>query len=88
MEVTLGGAVVNIGYAFVNDGGIVVEVIVEFALIHKLRMFGVNGFEFDGDLEVSFDVESLKDLSEGALVNFAYNFVVFTYLLWHLRHLW
>jgi len=48
-------------------------------------MFGVGLFKFDGNLEVGLDVDSLIYLSEGPLINFADDLVVFTHLL---RHLW
>ena len=86
ISLTFGGTVVNIGNTFVDDGGVVVEVVIELAFIHKLRVFGVAGFEFDGHFEVGFGVDALVDLSEGSLIDFAYDFVVFANFFWYLRH--
>jgi hypothetical protein len=34
-------------------------------------MFGVGGFELDGDFKVGFNVDALKYLAEGPLVYFS-----------------
>ena len=83
---TFGGAVVGVGNALIYNGGIVVEVVVEFAFVEKLRVLAVYGLEFDGHFQVGLDVDSLVDFSEGALVDFTQNFVVFANFLGHLRH--
>jgi len=62
-----------------------VEVIVEFALIHQLRVLSVALLEFDGNFEVGLGVDPLVDLSEGSLIKFLDNFVVLANLL---RNLW
>lgn len=36
--VTFGGAVVNVGNSLVNDCGVVVQVVVQFALVNQLGM--------------------------------------------------
>jgi len=62
-----------------------VKVIVEFALIHQLRVFSGALLEFDGNFEVGLGVDPLVDLSEGSLIKFLDNFVVLANLL---RNLW
>ena len=62
------------------------EVVVEFALVHELWMFGVGGFELDGHLQVGLAVETLVDLSECTLIKFSDDFVVFANLVRYLRH--
>jgi len=64
-----------------------VKVIVEFALIHQLRVFSGALLEFDGNFEVGLGVDPLVDLSEGSLIKFLDNFVVLANLLRNLRHL-
>ena len=49
-------------------------------------MFGIRLFKFDGDFEAGLGVYSLIYLSEGSLINFPDDFVVFPYFLRHLRH--
>lgn len=44
------------------------EVVVEFALVQQLRVFGGCGFELDGHFEVGLGVDALEDLSECTLV--------------------
>ena len=61
------------------------KVIVEFALIHQLRVFSGALLEFDGNFEVGLGVDPLVDLSEGSLIKFLDNFVVLANLL---RNLW
>ena len=85
-EGTFCRAVVDVGYAFVDDGGIVVEVVIELALVDELGILGADWFEFDCDLKVGFGVDALVDLSECSLVDFPYDFVIFPNLLNHLRH--
>ena len=63
------------------------EVVVEFALIHELRVLSADRLKFYSDLEVRFDVQALEDLAERAFVDFADYFVVLSHLLGHLRHL-
>lgn len=86
MDVTFSRAIVNVGNSLVNDGRVVVEIVVELALIEKLGMFSIGLLEFDSNLEVGFDVNPLVYLAESTLVNFTDNFVVFTYFFRHLRH--
>jgi hypothetical protein len=64
-----------------------VEVVVEFAFVHELRVFSADRLELDCHFEVGLDVQPLEDLPEGALVDFADYFVVFANFLGHLRHL-
>jgi len=85
-SVTFGRAIVDVGYALVYDGGVIVQVVVKFALIHQLRVLGVHRLELDGNFEVGFDVQALEDLAEGSLIDFANYLVVFPNFLWHLRH--
>ena len=63
------------------------KVIVEFALIHQLRVLSIALLEFDGNFEVGLGVDPLVDLSEGSLIKFLDNFVVLANLLRNLRHL-
>jgi hypothetical protein len=62
------------------------KIVVELALIKKLGMFSIGLLEFDSNFEVGFNVDPLIYLTESALINFADNFVVFTYFFRHLRH--
>ena len=62
------------------------EVVVEFALIHELRMFGGCGFKLDCHFEVCLGVDSLIDLSKSPFVEFADDLVVLANFLGNLRH--
>ena len=62
------------------------EVIVKFALVDELGVFCVYGFDLDCDFKVGLCVDGLVDLSEGAFVDLADDFEVFTHFLQHLRH--
>lgn len=62
------------------------EVVVEFAFINKLGVIRVGGFDFDGDFEVGFGVDSLVDFPEGSLIDFSDDFEVLAHFLKHLRH--
>ena len=63
------------------------EVVVQFALIHQLRVLSIALLEFDGNFEVGLGVDALIDLSKGSLIKFFDNFVVLTNLFRNLRHL-
>ena len=63
------------------------QVVVQFALVDQLRARGIHRFEFYSHLQVGLCVYALVDFAESALVDFAQDFVVFTHLLHHLRHL-
>jgi hypothetical protein len=63
-----------------------VKVVVEFALVHKLRMFCVGWLEFDGNFEIGLGVDALVDLSEGSLIELADDFVILADLFRNLRH--
>jgi len=41
MDVTFSRAIVNVRNSLVNDGRVVVEIVVELALIEKLGMFSI-----------------------------------------------
>ena len=43
-----------------------VEVLEELGLVEKLRVFGVDMFQFDGDLLPGFDVNAMENLAEGS----------------------
>lgn len=62
------------------------QVIVEFALVDELGVFCVDGFDLHRYFEVCLCVYGLVDLPEGALVDLADDFEVFTHLFQHLRH--
>lgn len=85
--ITFGGTVVNIGDSLVNDCGVVVQVVVEFALVDELWVIGVCGFDFDGDFEVGFGVDGLVNLAEGSFIDLSDDLEVFTNLFKHLGHL-
>ena len=78
---TLGGAVVNVGNSLINDGGIIVEVVVEFAFVYQLGMFGIDGLYFYCNLEICLGVDCLVDFSEGSLIDLSDDFEVFADLL-------
>ena len=83
---TFGGTVVDVGDTFIDDGGVVVEIVVKFALIDELRVIGVDGLDFDGNLEVGPGVDSLIDFSKGSFINFFHYFKVLANFLKHLWH--
>ena len=62
------------------------EVVVEFALVKQLGMFSFFRLKLDGYLKVGLGVDALENLSEGALIELADDFVVLAYLLRDLRH--
>ena len=86
MTDTFGGAVVDVGDPFVDDGGVIVEVIVELAFINELRVVSVDGLDFDSDFKVGASVNGLVDLPKGSFVNFSDNFKIFAYFFQHLWH--
>ena len=62
------------------------QVVVQFALVHQLRVLGVGRFKLDGHLEVGLGVDALEDLPEGPLIELADDLVVpphFLRNLWH-----
>jgi hypothetical protein len=63
-----------------------VKIVVKFALIDELGVFGIRGLNFDSYLKVGLGVDGLEDLSESALINLADNFEIFADFLQHLRH--
>ncbi len=83
---TFGGAVVDVGDALVDDGAVVMEVVVEFALIDQLGVFGVHRLYLHSHLQVGLGVDGLVDLSECTFVDLPNHFEVLPYLLQHLRH--
>jgi hypothetical protein len=62
------------------------QIVVKFALIHELRMFGVDRLKLHSHFEIGLDVYSLKDLPEGTLIYLSYYFIVFSNFFRHLRH--
>ena len=62
------------------------EVVVELALVHQLRVLGVGRLELDGHLQVGLGVDALEDLPEGPLVQLPDYLVVPPYLVRNLRH--
>ena len=78
---TFSGAVVDVGDSLVDDGGVVVEVVVKFAFVDELGVVGVDWLNFDSDLEVGLGVDGLVDLSEGAFVDFSDDLEVLAYFL-------
>ena len=62
------------------------KIVVQFALIHQLRVLSTRGLEFDGYFKTSLIVDALVNLSEGSLVKFADDLVVFPNFLGNLRH--
>ena len=83
---TFSGTVVNIWNSLVDDGGVVVEVVVEFAFVDELGVVGICGLDLNCDFEVGFGVDGLVDLSEGSLINFADDLEVLADFLKHLGH--
>ena len=63
------------------------KIVVEFALVHELWMFGVCRLELDGHLQVGLGVDTLEDLSEGSFVKLPYYLVVPPHFFRNLRHL-
>jgi len=63
-----------------------VKIVVEFTLIDQLRVIRIDGFQFDGHLEVSLGVNGLIYLPECALINLADDLEVLADFLQHLRH--
>jgi hypothetical protein len=84
---TFGGTVVNVGDSLVNNCGVVVEVVVEFAFVNELWVIRVCGFDFDGHFQVCFGVNGLVNLSEGSFIDLSDDLEVFTNLFKHLGHL-
>ena len=78
---TFGGAVVNVGNTLIDDGGIIVEVVVELAFVNQLRMFGIDGFYFHGNFKIGLGVDCLVDLSKSSLINLPDDFEVLPDLL-------
>lgn len=62
------------------------KVVVEFALVDKLRVFSVDRLNLNSNFEVSLGVNSLIDLSESTLINLSDDFEILAHLLQHLRH--
>ena len=86
-EITFGGTVVNVGDSLVDDCGVIVEVVVELALVDQLWVIGVCGFDFDGDFQVGFGVDGLVNLPEGSFIDLSDDLEVLTHLFKHLGHL-
>jgi len=63
-----------------------VEVVVEFALVDELGMFGVDWFHLDCHFQVGLGVYGLVDFAECTLVDLADDLEVFAHFLQHLRH--
>ena len=40
------------------------QVVVQFALVHQLRVLGVGRFKLDGDLDVRFGVDTFEKLAK------------------------
>ncbi len=85
-RVTFSGAVVNVGDSLVDDCGVVVEVVVEFAFVNQLRVVSSGRFNFYCNFQVGLGVDGLVDLSESSLVDLPDDLEVFSHLLKHLRH--
>ncbi len=84
--VTFGGAVVNVGNSLVDDCGVVVQVVVEFALVNKLWVIGVCRLDFHSHFQVGLGVNGLVNLAKGALIDLSDDLEVLAYLLKHLGH--
>ena len=82
---TFGRAVVDVRDTFIDDGGVVVEIVVKFALIDELGMISVDRLNFDSHFEVGSGIDGLIDFPEGAFINF---FNYFKVLANFLKHLW
>lgn len=57
------------------------QIVVEFAFVDQLWMFGVGRFYFNRNFEVSFGVDGLVDLAKCTLVNFSDDFEILPHLL-------
>jgi hypothetical protein len=84
--VTFGGAVVNVGNSLVNDCGVVVQVVVQFALVNQLGMVRVCRLDFHRHFQVCLGVNGLVNLSKGTFIDLPDDLEVFAYLLKHLGH--
>jgi len=76
MALTFGRAVVNVRNSFINDGGIIMEVVVEFAFVYQLRVFSVHRFNLHGNFKICLSVDGLVDFSEGSFINLPDDFEV------------
>jgi hypothetical protein len=74
---TLCRTVVDVRNSLVNDGGIIVEVVIKLAFVYQLRMFSVYGFHFHSDFEIGLSVDGLVDFSERSLINLSDDFEIF-----------
>jgi len=74
--VTFGRTVVDIRDSLIDDGRVIVQVVVELALVDQLGMIRTNRFEFHCHLQVSLHIDGLVDLSKGTLIDLSDDFKV------------
>ena len=62
------------------------QVVVQFALVNELRMLRIHRLYLHCNLQVSFGIYCLVDLSECSFVDLTDDLEVLPHLLQHLRH--
>lgn len=79
--ITFGGTVVNVRNSFVNNCGVIVQVVIKLALINKLRVIRVDWFDLYSDFQISLGVDGLVNLAERSFIDLSGDLEVLSYFL-------